>query len=241
MDFLRSPVLLYFAGYGLFTLLLFVTSARSANRLFDKNGFVSGPLLLLKLHIIGIILFGIVPLLAHPPARIGISGILSLENLPLWITSILVLSIIILSAYPVEKDVRDLTQRTGINLTWDPNYIPVYFIIRILFICAYEWWFRGHLLFDCIRNFGVPVSVLINVILYSLLHLVNGKKEMIACIPFGLLLCCMCIWADAAWPAIAIHLALTVSYEGRFLQKLKKIKSAAHEDFNNGSIRLYRK
>lgn len=95
-----------------------------------------------------------------------------------------------------------------------------YFFVRIIFICTYEIWFRGFLLHDCIINFGVPLAILMNVSLYTLLHVVNGKEETPACIPFGLLLCSICIWQGTAWPAVVIHLALTISYEISFLRKI---------------------
>src|SRR5204863_272627 len=92
----------------------------------------------------------------------------------------------------------------------------------LLFLSAYETWFRGYLLSDCIISFGVPVAILINIVLYSLLHIVNGKKEIVGCIPFGSLLCILCIWTNAAWPAILIHVALTISYEVHLVKRINK-------------------
>ncbi len=100
-------------------------------------------------------------------------------------------------------------------------FIVGYFFIRILFICAYESWFRGYLLHDCITSLGEPLAILLNVSLYTLLHVVNGKEETLACIPFGLLLCGLCIWQGAGWPAVVIHLTLTITYETSFIRKLK--------------------
>jgi membrane protease YdiL (CAAX protease family) len=115
-----------------------------------------------------------------------------------------------------------------------------YFIVRILFICAYETWFRGCLLNDCIIIFGKPLAIIINVGLYMILHLVNGKDEALACIPFGCLLCGISIWQNAAWPAMAIHLALTIPCEISYIQKLKKLKMFRYENSNNRGIGIYR-
>lgn len=100
------------------------------------------------------------------------------------------------------------------------GFILAYFLVRIIFICVYENWFRGYLLNDCIFSFGVPVAVVINVCLYSLLHAVNGREEVLACFPFGVLLCSLCIFQNVIWPAIAIHLALTITYEIGFVRQM---------------------
>jgi membrane protease YdiL (CAAX protease family) len=104
--------------------------------------------------------------------------------------------------------------------SFSAGFITNYFFVRILFLCAYETWFRGYLLTDCINNLGIPFAIILNIILYSLLHYVNGKQEMRACVPFGLLLCGLCIWIGAAWPAILVHIALAVSYEAHLVKKI---------------------
>jgi len=97
-----------------------------------------------------------------------------------------------------------------------------YFLFRVLFLAAYETWFRGFLLTDCMSSWSVPFAIGVNITAYMLLHAVNGKNEMLACIPFGLLLCLLSFWVNAAWPAIFIHVALTMSCEVHLLKKIIK-------------------
>jgi membrane protease YdiL (CAAX protease family) len=63
-------------------------------------------------------------------------------------------------------------------------------------------------------------------VLYTLLHAPAGKKEMIACIPFGAILCGVCIWVNAVWPAMLLHVALSMTYEINLVQKFSKPKNA---------------
>ncbi len=133
---------------------------------------------------------------------------------------------IIISQRIAEKKYRGILHNAPLNTALSNEFIIAYFFIRILFICAYESWFRGYLLNASVISFGVPLAIILNVSLYTLLQMANGKEETVACIPFGLLLCILCIWCGAVWPSIIIHLALTIPYEISFTQKLKTYKAA---------------
>ena len=107
-------------------------------------------------------------------------------------------------------------------------FVSYYFPVRILFLCAYELFFRGFLLFDCIRWFGILPAIIITTGLTVLIHVFTNKKEMWACIPFGIILCSCCITIHSVWQAIVLHLALSLAYEippvNQFLNQLKLIK-----------------
>lgn len=200
---------MYAVSYLLFFACLVVAKRYHANRITTEDGAVTTSPLLLALHVVGIGLFGLVPLLvtnfSYPAFSAKTSG-----ELPTFL--ILVLVVILLFFSPRLASVAVVTPYSQERY---PSlfYLAGYFLLRIIFIATYESWFRGFLLTDSIVRFGLPASVYLNVGLYALLHTVNGKKEMVGCIPFGLLLCGMCLWRGAVWPAIALHLALTLPYE----------------------------
>jgi membrane protease YdiL (CAAX protease family) len=83
----------------------------------------------------------------------------------------------------------------------------------ILYLTAYEYLFRGLLLFTCIEAFGLWPAAVINLALYSALHLPKGMKEAIAAIPFGALICYLTIKSGSILPAIFIHVLQAVSCE----------------------------
>ena len=108
------------------------------------------------------------------------------------------------------------------------KFLGQYFFVRILFLVAYELFFRGLLLFDCIEWFGIFQAITFSTLLTVILHVFSGKKEMWACIPYGIISCCCCISIQAVWPAIILHLALSITYEtsllNRSLTHLKLVK-----------------
>ncbi len=83
----------------------------------------------------------------------------------------------------------------------------------ILYLSAYEYLFRGLLLFSCIEACGLWLAAAINIALYAALHLPKGMKEAIAAIPFGALICYLTIETGSIIPAIFIHSLQAVSCE----------------------------
>ena len=102
------------------------------------------------------------------------------------------------------------------------GFMSNYIVARVLFLCLYELWFRGYLLINSIIAFGITFAIILNIALYSLLHKVNGRREMLACIPIGAILCGVCAWTGAAWPAILIHVVMTLSHEIHLVKKIHK-------------------
>lgn len=221
MNYQGYTISYYFISYLLFFALLWLSKEENGNRLVDKNGLISNPRILIVLHIGGIILFGVLPFLSNHPSSSVLYDRSALRSLPAWITLLLMILLILRVPRIAKTKFREVESIAHVHSSLSTVFIIVYFFMRILFICAYETWFRGYLLKDCITSFGEPLAVLLNVSLYTLLHVVNGKDEVLACIPFGLLLCSLCIWQGEAWPAIVIHLALTIPYEISFIQEIK--------------------
>lgn len=81
----------------------------------------------------------------------------------------------------------------------------------VLYLGGYEFLFRGLLLFSCLNAFGLWPAVVINLALYSTLHLSKGMKESIAAIPFGALLCYLTLESNSILPAIFLHAVQAIS------------------------------
>ena len=88
-----------------------------------------------------------------------------------------------------------------------------YLATRAIFVVVYECFFRGLLLFCFIYAFDVATAVVVNIFLYVLAHISKKRSEIIACIPFGLVLCGITIWHRSVLPAVALHLALAMVHE----------------------------
>lgn len=83
----------------------------------------------------------------------------------------------------------------------------------ILYLTAYEYLFRGLLLFSCLEAFGLWPAIVINLALYASLHLPKGMKEATAAIPFGALICYLTIESHSIVPAVFIHSLQAISIE----------------------------
>lgn len=83
----------------------------------------------------------------------------------------------------------------------------------ILYMIAYEYLFRGILLFACLNAFSMWPAIIINIALYSSLHLYKGFKEALAAVPFGLFICFITIETSSILPAVIIHSLQAISTE----------------------------
>jgi membrane protease YdiL (CAAX protease family) len=104
-----------------------------------------------------------------------------------------------------------------------PSYLPLsYVFIRILFMIVYEFFFRGMMLFAMIEDLGLVTAVIINLVLYTLVHWFD-KKERYGSVFMGIILCSVSIHYHSVWPAIIIHLSLALSNEITLLVNNKSL------------------
>ena len=109
-----------------------------------------------------------------------------------------------------------------------PSYLPLsYLALRTLFLVIYEFFFRGAMLFLTVRDFGVAAAITINLILYILAHWYD-RKERIGSIITGLIFCFLALHYQSVWPAVIVHVALSLAYETtlltRYHSSTKKIR-----------------
>jgi membrane protease YdiL (CAAX protease family) len=191
---------------------------KGIHRLINDDGvFTLKPKGLISAHIIGIIWLGLISviLLKHTNFEV-------LTEIKIPVSFIIVLYfflflLIVAIAFEQSKNAYIKSQSSSESFArLSSEFFLSYFIIRAVFLFSYELWFRGLLLFDCIHWFGIPLAVLVNVFLYVLVHIFNGKKEVLACLPFGLLVCFFSIVFNTVWPAIMLHIGFSLAYEINF-------------------------
>lgn len=106
-------------------------------------------------------------------------------------------------------------------------FIPVYLLLRSVYLIVYECLFRGIMLLLFINTVGTNIGIVLSTLFYTLAHSYSSRKEIIGTIPFGFLLCCLTLVHQSVWPAIIIHLLLALSNEIRSLKnKYLLIKSS---------------
>ncbi|HQW91519.1 MAG TPA: CPBP family intramembrane metalloprotease [Ferruginibacter sp.] len=196
-------------------ILSLVSKKEGSQRLIKDDGSISDkPGNIIGLHLIGIMWLGLVPVFALKlPVLKTLTGS-GLQDSSLLIIFLVLLTLTAGAAIRAGKNVQQqILNADHNNFQLPAAYAIRYFIIRIIFLFVYELWFRGFLLFYCIETIGILLAVSVNVLLYVMLHLFNTKKEMLACIPFGLMACWLCILFNAVWPAVVLHITFSLLYE----------------------------
>lgn len=94
---------------------------------------------------------------------------------------------------------------------WTPALLFSSLLASSAFIVAYEFLFRGFLLFACVPLMGAYIAVAVNVLVYALAHVHKGMGETLGSVPLGILLCWITLSTGTIWAVVVIHLALTLS------------------------------
>jgi len=167
-------------------------------------------------HTGGLIIMVLLPLLLLPVLPAGIFAlpkeINSLQLIALIVTGLLLRTVAAKEAGHIKTKKPVITGNSSINAV-------LHIIFRSAFLAGYEWFFRGCILMSCVSLFGILPAIIINLVLYSLIHSINGKKEMLGSMPLGIILCVFTLWWHSVWPAVLLHLILSASYESVLLHK----------------------
>jgi len=96
---------------------------------------------------------------------------------------------------------------------WTIKLITISALGWILYLFAYEFLLRGFLLFSSFYAFGIWPAIIINIGIYSLMHVPKGMKETIGAIPLGLVLCLLTLKSGTIFAALIIHITMALSNE----------------------------
>jgi len=164
----------------------------------------------------GVVIYGIIPFisavvfLGFRPSEIGINWFAHSWDIFLVLGIILLVCVVTYRASHNEKTYNKYPQ---IRLhSWT---VPVFFtsyIGWIIYLFAYEFMFRGLLLSVCLP-FGMWQAIAINCAVYAIVHLHQGKGEVIGSIFFGIVLCLLTIYTGSILAPFLVHLSLSISTE----------------------------
>lgn len=213
-----TTILLYLTSYILFFVFNWKCIKDGNQRLINDNGdFTSKPRQLIHAHLIGAIWLGIVPVMTLKDSVANLlidPKTIEANTILLYVLIFIVILFVALqqSKYAYEKR----GQSSGSLSHLSGVFFSSYFITRALFLFSYEFWLRGGLLFEIASSIGMSLAIVANIFLYVLLHVFNSRKELLACIPFGIVTCLFCFLFNAVWPAIILHIGFSLGYEINF-------------------------
>lgn len=166
------------------------------------------------LHAIGIVIMLIIPFIG---ASLPVFLFSFPDKISMGQTIIFLLCFFAIAFFPW-RNFSDKNHKTDYTISSFPSVL-LYGSLRSVFLVSYEWFFRGLLLWSFSLLFGIFWGVLINILLYTLIHIHKNKNELIGCIPFGLLVCVFTLWWQSVWPAIIFHLEIMIIHEWPMLKK----------------------
>src|SRR5436190_4927522 len=182
----------------LFLLCLWAWKMKSDNLVSEK--VLNGNWILLHIrHFGGVLIMTAIPAVFLPviPEKLiqwqGSAGFI--QTITLTVAALILLLLVM-------KNRNGLTIDEPVNDKDGSFHAILHIVLRSSFLICYEFFFRGCILFSCIDLFGTVPAIIINLVLYALIHSFNGKKEMYGSVPFGLMLCLFTIWYESVWPAI---------------------------------------
>lgn len=210
-----NNMIIYFFTFALFFFISWKSKHAGTQRLFNEAGTITPiPEKVINAHLAGICTLGVIPLLLLKNAASQVLTGYSMPESYYLLLYLLLLTLVISIAFKQSKiTIAKKDDFTGNFKGQSSAVYTHYFIIRCLFLFVYELWFRGLFLFNSIDLMGIPAAILLNVFLYAAVHMFNSKIELLASIPFGILLCLLSILFNTVWPAAIFHIAFSLVYE----------------------------
>jgi membrane protease YdiL (CAAX protease family) len=99
------------------------------------------------------------------------------------------------------------------EVEWPFGLIVQSAVSWILYLFSYEFLFRGFLFFASLPVLGLPMAIVLNTIIYALVHLPKGYREIIGSVPLGILICYLTFITGSIWVAVFSHIVLALSSE----------------------------
>jgi membrane protease YdiL (CAAX protease family) len=168
-------------------------------------------------QITGFIFLGVVPLLVVLiilREKLSTYGLgFSINNRAFFYTLIVAFIIITINFFASKSPVNLKNYPLIKTKVWDVRLLILSSSGWIIYLLAYEFLFRGFLLFTCIQYFGIWPAIIINIMVYSLAHIPQGLNETLGAVPFGLVLCYLVLLSGTIWPAFILHFILAISNE----------------------------
>jgi len=182
----------------------------------------------------GILFTGVLPFLVFvmilrvPPSGIGlVTG----RTFHYWYLLVILAIITAIATFKMSqsKKVQQLSPELKL-IDWYPRHVILSVTAWLLYILGYEFLFRGVLWFLCSDAFGFWPALGINLLLYSLVHLPQGKQIAAGAIPVGVVLCLMSRLTGSFIPAFIIHSFIAVLTDLFSLYHNKEIRLHVNQE-----------
>lgn len=124
----------------------------------------------------------------------------------LFVLAIIIIPVVIKNAKKAENLENYPQIRSKI---WTRKTMLINLFGWFIFLLAYEFLFRGLLLFPLVESLGVWPAIAINSSLYAATHIPKGLVETVGALLFGTLICIITIISGSIWTAFMAHLIIS--------------------------------
>lgn len=107
--------------------------------------------------------------------------------------------------------------------SWDSRAHTLNILSWSLYLLGYEFMLRGLLFFTCLHAFGLIPAIVINSVIYSLIHIFKGKGEAFGAFFLGIVLCLLAYYTNSFILPFILHVILAVGNDLKAL-KISDIK-----------------
>lgn len=115
----------------------------------------------------------------------------------------------------------DLTYYPEVRKTvWTRKRTIINALFWSLYLLGYEFGLRGFLFFSSIYAYGLWPALIINSVIYSLIHIFKGPGEAFGAFFLGILFCLITYYTNSFWIAFIIHAAMAI------INDIKAVKAA---------------
>jgi membrane protease YdiL (CAAX protease family) len=165
----------------------------------------------------GFILFGVIPFiifidfLGLSPVRAGFT---TGKSAGFWYLFAAMPLFSALMSWLSSKNSKNWKFSPQMRLTeWHPRHFFISASGWFIYLLGYEFLLRGLLWFLCIAAFGFWPALLINVSIYSIIHIPKGLILTLGTIPVGILFCLLTWLTGSFYLAFLTHVTISVTNE----------------------------
>lgn len=211
------PAIVLFTMIVVFNIFWFITTSEKLNnKALQKYGQEKGSIYWgLFGKYFGVMLLGVIPttivfqISELSFSDLGINAKNTGQNL-VWIGGLSVVALLVnLKSARQPESIAYYPQIRARN--WSYSLLFHNTLGWVMYLLAYEFLFRGLMIFALIPTLGVWPTIAINTALYSATHIPKSMKEAIGAMPFGVGLSVLTIMTQNIWIAVFVHIALALS------------------------------
>ena len=175
---------------------------------------------------IGFMLLGVIPLIiatifySKPASEYGFAFICGKNSLAISLVSIAIFLL-----------VGILRSGKGIDTSYYPQVrIPAWnrrsqilnILSWVLYLLGYEFMLRGLMFFTCLHAFGLIPAIIINSVIYSLIHIFKGKGEAFGAFFLGIVFCLLAYYTNSFLLPFILHVILAVGNDFKAIKASKQ-------------------